>query len=169
MRTSKMSSLVARRIILLYKWGHLTLTIIVKTVYTFWDCDISLVFRCLDVVSPWIQTQHTHVSFCLKTTERWHLWKSLNHIPIIQKDSMGVLGFCVEIVCLDAVTGRLNGLTMLLYQWHIKESGRKDEVVRVNLDTICTLGVWYVITTNSLSGTILFRLTYVSLHSPVGE
>ncbi len=51
---------------------------------------------------------------------------------------MDGLRFSVERVCLDAVTGRLNGADMLLHQLHIKESAEKDGMNSLSLDTTGT-------------------------------
>ncbi|XDV25584.1 hypothetical protein PO909_029481 [Leuciscus waleckii] len=48
---------------------------------------------------------------------------------------------CVERVCVDAVTGRLSGVVMWIYQCHIRASGGRDRVLSVCLDIMISPGV----------------------------
>ena len=99
----------------------------------------ALLFSQIPVSSHWTQTQHTHTSLCLKGTERWPVQTKSNHILTIQTDSPNTVRFCVERVCLDAVTGRWSGLVMLLQQSHIKTSAEQRNMVY--LDSITSPGV----------------------------
>ena len=53
---------------------------------------------------------------------------------------MGGVRCCVERVCLDAATGRLSGVGVVLYQSHIKASAG-EERLSVGLDLMISPGV----------------------------
>ncbi|KAK6309289.1 hypothetical protein J4Q44_G00207520, partial [Coregonus suidteri] len=73
--------------------------------------------------------------------------------------------FCVERVCLDAVTGRWSGVgRMFIQQSHIKTSAEQGQMV--DLDTITSPGVYSTIVVVIGSYTIMLGLKYQALSPP---
>ncbi len=129
------------------------------------DSDVFYLHQ-IPISSLWIWTQWINTSFCLRTTE-WLLTPAqISRIRIIQTDLI-IIRCCVERVCVDAVTGRLSGVDMIMvciYQCHIRASTRREKVMSVGLDVMIIPGVWSAILTDTHSNTITLRL--VSLWSP---
>src|SRR4029434_773832 len=64
--------------------------------------------------SDWIQTQHTNSTVCQRGTGGWNVEMRSSHIRIIRRDLIFGVKCCVERVCLDAATGRLSGVVMVI-------------------------------------------------------
>ncbi|XP_050960528.1 uncharacterized protein LOC127161824 [Labeo rohita] len=75
-------------------------------------------------------------------------------ILIIQTDLMCMSRCCVERVCVDAVTGRLSGVGMCIYQCHIRASAGRDKELSVSLDVMISPGVCSALATVTHSDTI---------------
>ncbi len=100
MMTSKMSSLVACHIILLYKWGHLT--IIVKKVYTFCDCYIQYLL-CLDACGLTLDPNTAHSRLILSEKNRK---VTLVEEPQSYPDHPERFDGCPQVLCRDSLSGR---------------------------------------------------------------
>lgn len=76
-------------------------------------------------------------------------------ILIILTDLIVLVRYCVQRVCLDAVTGRLSGVAEeCVYPCHTKPLAEKDGEMNVFLDVMISLGVCTVLTPDVYSGTI---------------
>ncbi|XP_064814436.1 tripartite motif-containing protein 16-like isoform X2 [Oncorhynchus masou masou] len=98
-----------------------------------------LQYSCQLTLDP--NTAHTHLSLSEGNRKVTFTQTKSNHILSIQTDSPTTGRFCVERVCLDAVTGRWSGLVVFIQQSHIKTSAEQGEVMMVDLDTITSPGV----------------------------
>lgn len=98
----------------------------------------------------------------------WNTRREKIHILIIQTDlKISGLNFCVQMVWVVIVTGRLNGVGLFLYQWVTEALQGKKTMKNLHLDGMISPGVWSVlIVMVTLSGTITIRHTS-HLHPPM--
>ncbi len=121
------------------------------------DSDVFYLHQ-IPIISLWIQTQCINASFCLRATELLLTLTQISRILIIQTDLMGGIRCCVERVCVDAVTGRLSGVEIMvcLYQCHIRASAGR--VMSVCLDLMISPGVCTAVAPVTHSDAIKQRL-----------
>ncbi len=121
--------------------------------------------------SLWIWTLCINTSFCLRTTEWLLTLTQISRILIIQTDLIVCGRCCVERVCVDAVTGRLSGVEIIVcvYQCHIRASAGSEEVKSVGLDIIISPGVCCSPSSYSfMHNNIKTRLPVKSISSRIG-
>ncbi len=80
------------------------------------------------MISHWLQTRHTIISLFYRATKSCYIIQNRCHILIIQRDLTAFSRFCVKSICLEAVTGRLNGAGWVIWQCHkgIVRKGKGD-------------------------------------------
>ncbi len=87
------------------------------------------------------------------------IYISQYHILIIQRDLTTISRFGVKRVCLDAVTGSLNGAGRVTLQCHIK-------VVAVGLEAMKNPVFYAASGRNWLPSIMLFKYIYIPQHLP---
>lgn len=115
----------------------------------------------ISLSSHWMQTQQTSSSKCQKTTRRWHWWRKSSYILSIQKD-LTAGSCCVKTHCLDAVTGRLSGREMFMWQWLWDTPKGKETRMAVGLEGMNILGLCTALIGNTFSATIRKKNSYLS-------